>query len=279
MTNGLRVASAGARCPLCGAPTPMSGLRLGGYALHECSSCRFAFSPDALDGALDYDQLYSDHGYGDLQARREASDLPENLSRHLTYRPFFQHVEHAPGLSLLDVGCGVGRFCLAAQQQGMNVVGLEVSAKAAEVARQAGCRSVVTGAVEDLVDQEEEFDVITAFEVIEHLDDPLGWLCRVQTLLQPGGTLFVTTPNWSCRSVREDLHPHMTPPIHKTFFTQWSLRTALVRAGYEPRRDGLIRKPLAPKGAAQKLRWLARVALRGRQPVGLWALAAKTQSG
>ena len=275
-TSTRHLPPSGAPCPLCGVAARVAGRRAGEYDLHECPTCRFAFAPAALGAETDYDGLYVGHAYGDLQlASLRGAARPNDLGRHVTYRPFFAHVKPRPGALLLDVGCGVGQFCVAAQTLGWQVTGLDVSARAAEMARDSGCESVVAGTIEDLVRRGETFDVITAFEVLEHLGDPLRWLRDLGALLRPGATIFITTPNWDCVAVRHDERSAMTPPIHKTFFTQWALCSALARAEYEVRKTGLIHAPAPPRGGAQELRWLAGVATRGRRPAGLWAWAAR----
>jgi SAM-dependent methyltransferase len=112
-----------------------------------------------------------------------------------------------PGpVRILDVGCADGRLLdwYAASSVGdrLETHGIEMSEVAAKAARRRGHR-VVTGRFE--VDRELEagsFDLILAYHVIEHVDDPKGFAQRAAELLAPGGLFVVATPNWDSSDAR-----------------------------------------------------------------------------
>ena len=97
------------------------------------------------------------------------------------------------GDNLLDVGCGEGKFLSKAQEKGVKASGIELNREAAQIARSKGlCIH------EDLLDRhepEKQYDVITSFQVLEHVVDPLALIARCVRLLRPGGTLIVGVPN------------------------------------------------------------------------------------
>lgn len=99
----------------------------------------------------------------------------------------------APG-RLLDVGCGSGEFLLGMQERGWEAHGLDISAVAVELARQKGL-NVFLGQLPDTDYEAESFDLITMWDVLEHLHDPRKYLNRVSQLLKPGGRFVVTLPN------------------------------------------------------------------------------------
>jgi len=97
-------------------------------------------------------------------------------------------------ISLLDVGCSRGTFLKMAASLGVNCEGVEPAPEAAAVAVQAGLK-VRQGFLEDLGLPSDSYDVITLFEVIEHIRDPAPLLRECRRLLKKGGLLVIRTGN------------------------------------------------------------------------------------
>ncbi len=93
---------------------------------------------------------------------------------------------------LLDVGCSTGRSVRVATRAGWRAVGLEPCRWAVREARRAGL-PVVEGTLEQHPFRPGEFDVVTLWDVIEHVPDPRGVLAAVHSLLRPGGVIGLTT--------------------------------------------------------------------------------------
>ena len=97
------------------------------------------------------------------------------------------------GAKLLDVGAGGGEVVYAAQKRGFNAIGLEPNQGYSEFARdQYGVR-VETMHLDQL--EEQDFDVITMFHVLEHLPNPARAIEFVYRKLRPGGYLMIEVPN------------------------------------------------------------------------------------
>lgn len=97
--------------------------------------------------------------------------------------------------TLLDVGCGAGHFLTLAQQKGLAAVGLELNESAVARARSVGL-NVRLETIEDAASRESGgFDVITAFQVLEHVAKPRDFLTFACRLLRPGGVLIIAVPN------------------------------------------------------------------------------------
>jgi len=94
-----------------------------------------------------------------------------------------------PKGKLLDVGCSYGNFLLIAKNKGFEVYGMEVSETAVEIARKKYNLNVVKALTFDelLEDFKGPYKVITAFEVIEHIEKPLKFLQGVYNLLDNTG--------------------------------------------------------------------------------------------
>ena len=104
------------------------------------------------------------------------------------------------GLRVLDVGCGAGLAAEALARRGFDVLGLDAAGEAIDAARaHAAGRDLPVayrvGVAEDLVAEGLRFPVVTALEVIEHVPDPFRLITMLAGLLEPGGSLFLSTLN------------------------------------------------------------------------------------
>jgi 2-polyprenyl-3-methyl-5-hydroxy-6-metoxy-1,4-benzoquinol methylase len=196
----------------------------------------------------------------------------EELAEHPTYRSFFLQVTHFPGARLLDVGCGVGRFGHGASARGWNVTGIDISERAIAAGREFAPFPLRTATIEQFIEQGQQFDVVAAFEVLEHLRSPVQFLSTAKRLLRAGGQVFYTVPNWNCAEVQHSTRPDWLPPIHLQFFTQLALQQAGELSGLARVTTGVIwSDPMPARGILPKARWLARRLLRRpHQPLGLW---------
>ncbi|RYG85778.1 MAG: class I SAM-dependent methyltransferase [Alphaproteobacteria bacterium] len=136
--------------------------------------------------------------------------------------------------SLLDVGAGNGLFVkIASEEFGWRARGLELSK--AEV---AFAKDVLNVEIEAcfLSEIAEKFDVLTSFNVLEHVIDPVALLGEMRERLNPGGLIVITTPNPGCIQAKlKGLKAWgmVSPPHHINIFTRPSLELALTQSGFE----------------------------------------------
>jgi len=174
----------------------------------------------------------------------------------------------------LEVGCGFGDFVArVAREKGIPFEGCEQNAKAVEVARERGV-TVHTENAELLAESyPHEYDVVCAFQVLEHVSDPAGFLTASCKLLRSGGKLILGLPN--ARSfLRHQFNPLDMPPHH---MSRWSAEVLkrmqgffplkLIRVAYEPLADyhvGSFVEAYTDVLARGGLRFLAHPGIRSR---------------
>jgi SAM-dependent methyltransferase len=126
---------------------------------------------------------------------------------------------------LLDIGCGVGHFIRTAINNGYEAEGVEFSEIAAAVGREQWNLQIVSG--DFLSDQfnSESFDIITMWQVLEHLRQPREVLLKVHHLLKPGGLLVIAVPNFSSIQARifRNHWYHLDVPRHLFHYSPESL--------------------------------------------------------
>ncbi len=102
------------------------------------------------------------------------------------------------GKTVLDVGCGTGETAYHIAVGGASrVVGLDYSHEAIAAARAMYQHPHLFFEKKDIKNVKEKFDVIITMGTLEHIDNPLALLKKFKTMLNPGGSLIVTSPNWS----------------------------------------------------------------------------------
>lgn len=163
-----------------------------------CSSCRYISALETPSS----DELAALHKNMPNRAKWVAAASKHHLSLERSWPMKLQLLE---GLvsprRVIDIGCATGEF-LSLLPNGIDKHGIEVSDEAAEVARSKGI-DVLTASVLDLqVSELGQFDLVLAFDVVEHIDDQQGLFRRLSDLLEPGGILAVETGNAASRAAR-----------------------------------------------------------------------------
>ena len=129
---------------------------------------------------------------------------------------------------LLDIGCGVGDFLLQVKKLGWEVMGVEPSEQAANIAQsRLGFTPLKPIDYEKLPDQ--SFDVITMWHVLEHVDDLKSQTKELKRLLRPGGRLVIALPNYQSFDCQyyNDKWAAWDVPRHLNHFTQDCLQGIL----------------------------------------------------
>jgi SAM-dependent methyltransferase len=104
--------------------------------------------------------------------------------------------------TLLDLGCSSGSFLAFMKSESWKLYGIEMSSDAARMAEERTASQVFVGDILDAPFTKASFDVITCFDVLEHLYEPRRVMLRVSEWLKPGGIFYVLVPNVNSAEAR-----------------------------------------------------------------------------
>ena len=242
-------------CVVCGHALDGAGqVRTASVHLYRCAECEAWSSHPRVEAsrqAARHDsEQYFEHPY--LRRRREQFERADARCREVFERlSCAVDIGSLRGQRLLDVGCDTGQFlACAARRFGIRPVGVDVAARAVEIAAAAGIEAYHT-TMEDAPARLAGFPVITAIDVIEHVADPARFLRDIRGRLAGGGAAYVETPNIRsavyslgralcgvARGRPEAVFRRLFPPEHVQYFTAASLRRLAADAGLEMVRLG-----------------------------------------
>lgn len=207
--------------------------RLGPTFLRRCSACAMVYISPRLSESVRH-EMYS-RNPGRL-------DSPTNLMlRHLmAERLQNMHREMFPlegmarnSASLLEVGCGWGHFLQLCRPHYHSVEGVELSREQAAHARERFDLDVTST---DVLRQKlpRKYNLIVAWEVLEHLSYPAQFLRWAHDHLLPGGQLILSTPNYNSlyRRLLGSRWFYAIPSQHLTYYTPEALKAQLKQAGF-----------------------------------------------
>jgi 2-polyprenyl-3-methyl-5-hydroxy-6-metoxy-1,4-benzoquinol methylase len=184
-----------------------------------------------------YEQSYADGLYKEFASAHEM--------KRLTAAHRFRTIQRdCPGARWLDVGASTGVFVEYLREQGLDAHGIDLSENAVAEAQARGVP--VQASQLDDYRPERPFDVITCFDLIEHVIDPVQSLSAIHRLLVPGGKVVITLPNQNS-AFRRVMGPRWffyIPEEHLHYFNPSNVRRLLSRTGFKTERVGRISKPL-----------------------------------
>lgn len=209
------------------------------YWIYRCPACAFA----QTDLNKDYDLFVKEHysrGYflGDptrsayVNYELDKPVIVKNMKKFLS-----QIQKRKPSGKLLDVGCAYGYFIELARSAGYDAYGFDPSEYAVTQAKKlVGPAAVQEGTVQDVAYKPNSFDVITLFDVFEHLQDPVADLTKLRSLLKNDGIIVIATGNTQSAASRifGRRWTFYIPPQHLSFFNKTNLSTFLTQIGLNP---------------------------------------------
>ncbi|MCX7974690.1 MAG: class I SAM-dependent methyltransferase [Candidatus Aminicenantes bacterium] len=196
------------------------------WDLSRCLDCSFVFANPCPEEKF-ITSLYS-------EVKDPAYEV-EALGRRQTFRRLLHRLEKLRPQRgyLLDVGAATGLFLDEAKKRGWQVLGIEPSRWAVEIAQKQGLK-VFQGSLEDFKIDDQRYDVITLIDVLEHTPNPRKIVEKVQKLLKPQGLILIVTPDLeSFLAKLTGRYWWHYRPAHLVFFNRQSLKKLLALTHFE----------------------------------------------
>ncbi|HEY1172961.1 MAG TPA: class I SAM-dependent methyltransferase [Verrucomicrobiae bacterium] len=170
--------------------------------------------------------------------------------RVILQRLLAKEVVWRPRMKVLEIGCGPGLNLYSLYPKDCELYGMEPDADNAGIAGKRGKVPVSVGTVESIAGElrEKRFEVITMFDVLEHIQDDAGALKIVMERLVPGGYLVMTVPAYQWMWGQQDM-----VNLHFRRYTEGQLVVRLREAGFEIQRATYFNSLLFPPIAAVRL--------------------------
>ena len=239
--------SAQRTCPLCGYTRGRPLWHEIGYRYLRCTRCAMVYADVTRET-----YLAARHNAWDESRLDQATLAFYETAREAVHERFLDLMGPPAGRRLLDVGCGIGAFLARAQRRGWDVYGCDTSEHWAGLAQQrVGAERVSHGEAASIIG-DRTFDLVTMWDVIEHVYDPLPLLRELRAALAPGGRLFIRTPNIAyvlpVYGVRRRLGQpvELGPLNHVVYFGARTMDRALRDAGFVPGAPVVLVPPQVP---------------------------------
>lgn len=207
------------------------------FTIVKCSRCGFLFTQDH-PGENEAGRYYESEEY------ISHSDTSEGLmnklyrfARTMMLRKKTALVKNETGLShgtILDIGSGTGYFADAMTKTGWRAEGIEINPKAREFSKTSFGLNVFDPS-ETWSIEKGKYDCITLWHVLEHFNDPNGYMQQIRRLLKPGGRCIIALPNSSSYDAihYKEYWAAWDVPRHIWHFTPQTFRRFAEKAGFE----------------------------------------------
>jgi 2-polyprenyl-3-methyl-5-hydroxy-6-metoxy-1,4-benzoquinol methylase len=213
------------QCPICEAREFIDRYEFDGMRTAKCCRCEFMFTRDVL--AKEAASEFYEAGYGGTR-QKNGQMVNAIVNVALLKRLGISLAEK----SVLDVGAGYGFFLAEARRAGAKrVVGIEPSVAECTFATKALSLDMRNSF--GSLQRDDQFDIVTAFEVIEHISEPIEFLRSVGNRVKRGGSVIIGTDNFESEVVRKlgREFPKWIPHEHVSLFAPATLTAAVESVG------------------------------------------------
>jgi len=226
------------------------------YTLQQCRGCGLVYLSPRPDTPEELAEIYPPT-YESYMGERQRFLV---WMRRIAWRPEVREIVSRTNAdsAILELGSATGEFLAELRRYGRTrLLGLELSAEAARIARARHGLDVRAGQLDEVSLPPASFDVVLMRHVLEHLPDPRETLTRIAHLLRPGGYCIFTIPNIDSHTARifgRDWYGYQFPR-HFFLFPQPALVALLERSGL--RIEKVIHNPAPNVWIGSARFWLA----------------------
>lgn len=236
------------KCKICGSSNLSKKYKVDNYNYLICNDCKIVFL-DQNFTKDDISKIYNDKKY--LSENYKFCIKESKLNSYFAMEDRLRiHSKRTQdeirktlkinnikiGSKLLDVGCAAGFFLDVARANGYEPFGIEISDEGANHARNNYNIEIISKDLLKLDDNYNNFfDMVTMFDVLEHLDEPTASLKKVYEILKSGRVLVVEVPNIKTIDTfsYRNLVSILQPPHHLFLFNPNNLRLILEKNGFK----------------------------------------------
>jgi SAM-dependent methyltransferase len=197
-----------------------------GVELIKCAACTVVFSLDEPDLPRIVQHYSTEYFSGNVEYADYLAEEPSHRTQACRYLNAIRTIG-ITGTRLFDIGCATGFFLDEARKAGWEVAGCDVSEAAVGYARDTLRLPVGRGDFLQVSGTESVFDVVTAFNVFEHLPKPRAVADHLARIVRPGGHLVFETwdhQSWAARLLGRRWH-QWDPPFVPYYYTRQALET------------------------------------------------------
>jgi len=222
-------------CPTCNYDKTKQVLRKDHFDIVSCKNCNLIYTNPIFNEAH-YKETYQSKDYQEIvkglgeeshnyRVNRFGKERVDILSKFL---PENKKIKY------LDIGCSTGFVVEAAKNIGWEAIGIDLNPSAINFGRDRGL-DLRNNSLDEISFNKKSFDIISLFDVLEHLPDPTDIINQALGYLKKGGILFIYVPNWDSASrilLGEDAH-FIWPTHHLNYYTPNTICDFLDRFGLE----------------------------------------------
>ena len=256
-------------CPVCSSKESKLMGKHGKYLLLDCGSCGLRYSSPMQEPPNEF--YTGSYLYNYRTKTTLAKDLANSMLRRdwrfrTAIADISKRIKKTKGEKILDVGCGEGGFLYLLKERGFSVFGVDIDQRGVEIAKKDfGLQNVKVVAWQELpkLNWQNTFSVVTLFDTLEHVSDPLQLLRFISSLLADNGCLYISVPSYERQPRLFDPEADF-PPHHLTLWTRKGLEIALEKTGFKKMQ--IIEKPFGGEDLQLHfIWWLKRRRSEGKQ--------------
>lgn len=166
--------------------------------------------------------------------------ISQNKSRIITFTRYinwfcnFLKMKPNKNIKLLDIGCAGGAFLFAAQEMGFSVIGVEPNKWLAKKGEEMYDVKIIPSSLEEAKLDNNKFDIISLWDVIEHLPNPSKVLTNISKVLSYNGYLIINFPNYDslARKIMGFKWPFFLN-VHLIYFNKKTMQKLLIDNGFQ----------------------------------------------
>ncbi|MFK8011157.1 MAG: class I SAM-dependent methyltransferase [Marinicellaceae bacterium] len=218
-------------CPLCNQQNHQYIGEKNNYKLVKCLSCDF-IHVNPMPQSTILEKLYDHYSQTDNYLKKLKKKIFTSRYKLKKLRKYLK----SNHLKFLDVGCSIGATVEAAHQLGFLATGIDLDKVAIkEASTLFPNNQFQTITTQDLAKNKNLYDLIYCAEVVEHVPDPHEFISSLNSLMNKGSILYLTTPDAGHRKVPKDFVSwnRVTPPEHIGYFNRQTMTKLLEEHNFQ----------------------------------------------